>query len=85
MKTLYESILDDEDVLIGNVKKDTKNPFVLLNMLLNQHGENLNAIPEKRINEIVELLKLPKTMKIEPRCSKLTYWREQYMINIVEP
>ena len=29
------------------------------------------------INEIVELLKLPKTMKIEPRYSKLTYWREQ--------
>ena len=77
MKTLYESILDDEDVLIGNVKKDSKNPFVLLDMLLNQHGENLNSIPEKMINEIVELLKLPKTMKIEPRCSKLTYWREQ--------
>lgn len=77
MKTLYESILDDEDVLIGNVKKDSKNPFALLDALLNQHGENLNAIPEKRINEIVELLKLPKTMKIEPRCSKLTYWREQ--------
>ena len=77
MKTLYESILDDEDVLIGNVKKDTKNPFTLLDTLLNQHGENLNAIPEKMINEIVELLKLPKTMKIEPRCSKLTYWKEQ--------
>lgn len=81
MKTLNnyirESILDDEDVLIRNVKKDSKNPFALLNTLLNQHGENLNAIPEKMINEIVELLKLPKTMKIEPRCSKLTYWKEQ--------
>lgn len=77
MKRLYESILDDEDVLIGNVKKDTKNPFTLLDISLNQHGENLTSIPEKRINEIVELLKLPKTMKIEPRCSKLTYWREQ--------
>ena len=77
MKTLYESILDDEDVLISDVKKDTKNPFTLLDISLNQHCGNLNAIPEKRINEIVELLKLPKTMKIEPRCSKLTYWREQ--------
>ena len=77
MKTLYESILDDEDVLIRNIKKDFKNPFVLLDILLNQNGENLNSIPEKRINEIVELLKLPKTMKIEPRCSKLTYWKEQ--------
>ena len=77
MKTLYESILDDEDILIGNVKKDSKNPFVLLDTLLNQRGEDLNAIPKKMINEIVELLKLPKTMKIEPRCSKLTYWKEQ--------
>ena len=77
MKSLYESILDDEDVLIGNIKKDFKNPFVLLDMLLNQHDGLLNAIPEKMINEIVELLKLPKTMKIEQRRSKLTYWREQ--------
>jgi hypothetical protein len=83
MKTLNdyikESILDDEDVLIRNVKKDSKNPFTLLDILLNQHSENLSAIPEKMINEIVELLKLPKTMKIEPRCSKLTYWRDPYI------
>ena len=77
MKTLYESILDDEDVLVRNIKKDSKNPFALLNTLLFQYDENLNAIPEKIINEIVELLKLPKTMKIHPRCSKLTYWKEQ--------
>lgn len=30
MKSLYESILDDEDVLIGRLKKDSKNPFRLL-------------------------------------------------------
>ena len=30
MKTLYESILDDEDVLIGDVIKDTQNPFIIL-------------------------------------------------------
>ena len=46
-------------------------------MLLNQHGENLNAIPENMKNEIVELLKLPKTMKIEPRYSRSTYWGKQ--------
>lgn len=81
MKTLNdyirESILDDEDVLVRNIKKYSKNPFALLDALLNQHSENLNAIPEKMINEIVELLKLPKTMKIKPVCSKLTNWREQ--------
>ena len=47
MKTLYESILDDEDVLIGNVKKDFKNPFILLDTLLNQHGE-ISTIYKKR-------------------------------------
>lgn len=34
MKTLYESILDDEDMLIGDVKKTT-NPFVMIYTLLN--------------------------------------------------
>jgi hypothetical protein len=34
MKTLYESILDDEEVLIGDVKKST-NPFVMIYTLLN--------------------------------------------------
>ena len=70
MKTLNdyikESILDDEDVLISDIKKDTKNPFILLDMLLNQYDEKLNDIPENKINEVVELLKLPKTMRIEP-------------------
>ena len=33
MKTLYESILDDDDILIGNIKKDTDNPFLLLSLL----------------------------------------------------
>lgn len=80
MKTINEyireSLLDDEDVLVRNIKKNLKNPFVLLDALLNQYDENLNAIPEKKINEIVELLKLPKTMKIKPICST-TRWREQ--------
>ena len=30
MKTLYESILDDEDILIDNIKKTSNNPFELI-------------------------------------------------------
>ena len=30
MKTLYESILDDEDILIGNSIKDSQDPFKIL-------------------------------------------------------
>ena len=35
MKTLYESILDDEEVLVGDVKKTVNNPFVMIFNLLN--------------------------------------------------
>lgn len=38
MKTLYESILDDEEVLIGDVKKTT-NPFVMISVLLNSSND----------------------------------------------
>ena len=30
MKTLYESILDDEEILISKSIKDSQNPFILL-------------------------------------------------------
>ena len=30
MKTLYESILDDEEVLTRNIVKDSQNPFIIL-------------------------------------------------------
>ena len=30
MKTLYESILDDEDILVSKSIKDSKNPFILI-------------------------------------------------------
>lgn len=38
MKTLYESILDDEDVLVGKLIKDSQNPFILIYKLF--EGEN---------------------------------------------
>lgn len=43
MKTLYESILDDEDVLFGEVKK-TLNPFVMIFNLLTSSGDIKNDI-----------------------------------------
>ena len=43
MKTLYESILDDEDVLISDVKKTT-NPFVMINNLVNSSSNIKNDI-----------------------------------------
>ena len=38
MKSLYESILDDEDILVSKSIKDSQNPFILLYKLF--EGEN---------------------------------------------
>ena len=45
MKTLYESILDDEDVLISNAKEFANNPLNLL----------INALEEGNIREVKSL------------------------------
>lgn len=40
MKTLYESILDDEDVLIGDIKKSSNNWLLILKqMIFNNYSE----------------------------------------------
>jgi hypothetical protein len=45
MKTLYESILDDEDILIGNAIKDTNNPFQFVSDLM---SNKVNLIDYKQ-------------------------------------
>ena len=40
MKSLYESILDDEDVLIGDIKKSSNNWLLILKqMIFNNYSE----------------------------------------------
>ena len=57
MKTLYESILDDDDILIGNIKKDTDNPFLLLSLLSEEDKSN-----EKIVLDIIKKLEFPKSV-----------------------
>lgn len=57
MKTLYESILDNEDILIGNIKKDTDNPFLLLSLLSEEDKNN-----EKIVLDIIKKLEFPKSV-----------------------
>ena len=57
MKTLYESILDDDDILIGNIKKDTDNPFLLLSLLSEEDKNN-----EKIVLDIIKKLEFPKSV-----------------------
>ena len=57
MKTLYESILDDEDVLIGSVKKDIDNPLQVL-ALLGENESNNNEM----VLDIIKKLEFPKSV-----------------------
>ena len=55
MKSLYESILDNEDVLISDTKKYINNPFITLKYIL---IENLKDAKD-RSKEVEELIKKP--------------------------
>lgn len=60
MKTLYESILDDEDVLMGGIKQDLDNPLLCLYYIYkythNFKKDEKNA--QKYSNELVKILNL---------------------------
>lgn len=65
MKTLYESILDDEDVLVGNLKKDTNNPFATLALLGENEWDNENLVLD-----IIKSLDFPKHIKEKEKFNK---------------
>lgn len=51
MNELYKSILDDEDTLIGNAIKDTKNPFITIK---NNYIKRGNKFDEKDLKILDE-------------------------------
>lgn len=58
MRTLYESILDDEEVLMGDAIKDSENPFRLLKI---KSDELKSKQRWKEVaNEIMSKISLPK-------------------------
>lgn len=59
MKTLYESILDDEETLIGNSIKDSQNPFQFVSALMD--NENLLIRHKQEIEKLFD--KFIKTVK----------------------
>jgi hypothetical protein len=59
MKTLYESILDDEDILMGDIKKDANNPFLVLYNYYISNGEKIPFGKQKDISSILKPLELP--------------------------
>ena len=62
MKTLYESILDDENVLVGDLKKDANNPLIKLYSIYkktdNLRDNMLEVLPIAK--DIMNTLKLSK-------------------------
>ena len=65
MKTLYESILDDEDVLVGNLKKDANNPFATLALLGENEWDN-----EEKVLDVIKSLEFPKHIKEKEKFNK---------------
>lgn len=64
MKTLYESILDNEEVLMSNSIKDSQNPFIVL---YNYYLSNDKKIPfgkQKELANILKSLELPLKSKL---------------------
>lgn len=67
MKTLYESILDDEEVLIDNVKKSANDPIIsLYSILLKNKTIKNNRDADNIILELSKVFKLEKS-RIEIR------------------
>ena len=60
MKTLYESILDDEDVLIDDVKKSMNDPIISLYRIFLKNKTLKN---NREVNNII--LELSKIFKLE--------------------
>lgn len=58
MKSLYESILDDEDILIAGTKKDANNPLRLFHTLYKQYGD-LTKVPKQDIIDVLSKLDFP--------------------------
>ena len=59
MKSLYESILDDEEVLISNAEDDAKNPFIVLYNYYLSNGNEITNSKRKDIANILKHLELP--------------------------
>lgn len=68
MKTLNdyikESILDDEESLIGNSIKDSQNPFMVLYNYYLSNGEKIPFGEQKDISNILKSLELPLKSKL---------------------
>ena len=75
MKTLYESILDDEDVLVNKIGEEAKNPFIVIGKLIASSNnlpkdtdvqqEIKNVIEKEIFKHLQNIFKNPQQMFIQ--------------------
>ena len=84
MKTLYESILDDEDVLISKIKKDSKCPLFSLYYLHKQY-KSFEKISDEDIKEVIASIGLPniKNLVIKKLKNNISLY-DQSLSNITQ-
>ena len=58
MRTLYESILDDEDILISNTKKQANNPFVQVAITLTKRNGDYRPL-ERELMRSLNKIEMP--------------------------
>lgn len=80
MKTLYESILDDEDILIDDVKKSANDPIISLYRIFLKNKTLKN---NREANNIIQELK--EIFKLEESRIELMEFGEHYEIHFNNP
>lgn len=80
MKTLYESILDDEDVLMNDVKKDADNPLIKLYSIYKETGDLRKNIKQSLsiATDIMNTLKLSKYI-IRVKDNRINVYHPKYL------
>ena len=81
MKTLYESILDDEDVLIDDVKKSANDPIISLYRIFLKNKTLKN---NREANNII-ILELSKIFKLEESRFEIMEYEGLCEINFHNP
>lgn len=85
MKSLYESILDDEDILIGDLKKVANNPYLLIKTWL-LNAKDVSDLPDEFIpfikEHIISRLKLIPALKDKRINAYINYGYKNLRIDI---